>query len=429
LPEQSSCDKVPNSTFLIALSKEICVLHPSLCQVGGAEVLLVKQAALLASLGASVRIRTLAYDSERWRERIGTLPVTALRAIQPGRQPPRNPRSPSDRRIGWLLDGIARADVAIAHNYPTSSALGMAMEPRLRIWYCHEPPRFLYPDEVSPFLHENSARAPSRHGPRYYEGSLRSWFGALPLVGRRSPRRKAVDQRGVRGLNAIWANSEYTRDALQRAYGASDVEVVYPMVDVPAVTAERSGLPREGLRILTLTRLEWVKNLDTLLEGFVRFRLRDDPRAELHIVGEGPAEKPLRKQAKRLGVEAAVHLHGFLDESRVLDLSARCHVFACLPFDEPFGMVFPEAMARGLLVLGPNHGGPFEILDGGRLGEVADALSPEAIAEGLSRLRGLSDSDANRRRSDALVAVEQRFSREAMATRVTSLLARHGVRF
>jgi glycosyltransferase involved in cell wall biosynthesis len=207
----------------------------------------------------------------------------------------------------------------------------MALEPRLRIWYCHEPPRFLYPDEVSPFLHENASRAPSRHGPRYYGRSLRSWFGAVPLFGRRSARRKAVDRRGIQGLHAIWANSEYTRDTVIRAYGASGVEVVYPMVDVPAVTSERSGLPRESLRILTLTRLEWVKNLDTLLEGFARFRLRDDPRAELHFVGEGPAEKSLRKQTKRLGVETAVHLHGFLDESRVLDLAARCRCSARRP--------------------------------------------------------------------------------------------------
>ncbi len=331
--------------------------------------------------------------------------------------------------MSWLLEDLAKTDVAIAHNYPASSALGAALEPRVRVWYCHEPPRFLYPEEVSPFLSTNAERAPTRHGPRYYGQSMRSWFGALPLVGRRSPRRKAADRHGIRGLSAIWANSEYTRANVRRVYGSLDVEVVYPTIDFSAPSAARSGLPREGLNVLTLTRLEWVKNLDTLVDGFARFRMRDDPRAVLHIVGEGAAKESLREQATRLGLTEAVHFHGFLDDARVSELAARCQVFACVPLDEPFGMVFPEAMARGLLVLGPDHGGPLEILDGGRLGEAVDALNPDAIAEGLLRLSRLSDVEADRRRSEALLAARQRFSREATSVRLSELLGRHGVRF
>jgi glycosyltransferase involved in cell wall biosynthesis len=390
---------------------------------------MVEQARLMSGLGAAVRIRTFAYDRERWTARVGPVPVDFLKARVPGRRPPSVPRSPVDRRMAWLLDDLSGADLAIAHNYPASSALGAALEPRLRIWYCHEPPRFLYPEEVSPFLARNAARAPSGHGPRYYGQSMTSWFGALPLIGRRSAGRKAGDRRGIQGLSAIWANSEYTRDNVRRVYGSLEVEVVYPTIAFPTTSTSRAGLPREGLKVLTLTRLEWVKNLDTLLEGFARFRLRDDPRAELNIVGEGAAKASLIAQAKRLGLAEAVRFHGFLGDAQVFELSLRCQVFACVPLDEPFGMVFAEAMARGLLVLGPDHGGPFEILDGGKLGEVVDALNPDAIAEGFSRLGRLSDAEADRRRSQALAAARQRFSREATATRMSSLLARHGVRF
>jgi glycosyltransferase involved in cell wall biosynthesis len=408
---------------------QIRILHPSLCHVGGAEILMVEQATLFSKLGASVRIRTFAYDAERWGDRVGSVPVEFMKARVPGRRPPSVPRSPGDRRMRWLLDELEAADLAIAHNYPASSALGAAPGPRARIWYCHEPPRFLYPDEVSPFLRENAARAPARHGPRYYETSMRSWFGGLPFVGRRSAPKKAADQQGVRGLDGIWANSEYTRDNVRRAYGSVNTDVVYPMVDFPKIEVGRAGLARGGLAILTLTRLEWVKNLDTLLDGFALFRRRDDPRAELHVVGEGAARSALELQVRELGIAGAVHFHGFLSDSAVAELSARCQLFACLPLDEPFGMVFPEAMGRGLLVLGPNHGGPLETLDGGRLGEAVDALDPEAVAEGFSRLAKLSDADADRRRSAALVAARQRFSREATAARVGALLERHGLRF
>ena len=390
---------------------------------------MVEQARLMSGLGAAVRIRTFAYDKERWTDRVGPVPVDFLKVRVQGRRPPGVPRSPTDRRMAWLLDDLSGADLAIAHNYPASSALGAALEPRLRIWYCHEPPRFLYPEEVSPFLASNAARAPSGHAPRYYGQSMKSWFGALPFIGRRSARRKAGDRRGIQGLSAIWANSEYTRDNVRRVYGSLEVDVVYPTIAFPEATVQRSGMPREGLKVLTLTRLEWVKNLDTLLEGFARFRFRRDPHAELDIVGEGAAKASLIAQAKRLGLASAVRFHGFLGDAEVSELSRRCQVFACVPLDEPFGLVFAEAMARGLLVLGPDHGGPFEILDGGAHGEVVDALSPDAIAEGLARLGRLSDAEADRRRIEALVAARQRFSREATAARMSSLLARHGVRF
>jgi glycosyltransferase involved in cell wall biosynthesis len=408
---------------------QVRVLHPSLCHVGGAEILMVEQAALLRRLGASVRIRTFAYDAARWSDRVGEIPVDALKARVPGRRPPSVPRHPGDPRMAWLLDDLAGADVAIAHNYPASSALGAAAKPRFRLWYCHEPPRFLYPDEVSPFLREHAARAPARLGPRYYGSSMRSWFGALPFIGRRSAARKTRDRSGVHGLDAIWANSEYTRENVRNAYGAVDVDVVYPMIDVPESAPARHGLPSSGVAILSLSRLEWVKNLDSLVEGFALFRRRDDPHAELHIVGEGPARAPLEALVTGLGVGSAVRLHGFLSDAAVLELSARCQLFACLPLDEPFGMVFPEAMARGLLVLGPDHGGPFETLDGGRLGEVADALDPEAIAAGLARLARLSNGEADRRRALAHAAALQRFSREAVARRMKDLFERRGVRF
>jgi glycosyltransferase involved in cell wall biosynthesis len=390
---------------------------------------LVEQARLLSGLGAAVRIRTLSYESSRWRTLVGGVPVDALRE-HVSRRPPRNlPRSPSDARMTWLLDDLAGADLAIAHHYPASSALGAASGAGVRIWYCHEPPRGLYPSEVSPFLHANAERAPSRHGPRYYRKSMNSWFGGLPLIGRRRASRLEADRRGIRGLDAVWANSEFTRDNVRRVYGSLDVAVVYPTVAVAPNRASLGGSRRDGLKVLCLTRLEWVKNLDTLLEGFALFQRREDPHAELHVVGEGRAGKALRRQVARLGLGKAVELHGFLDEEAISELSARCDAFACLPLDEPFGMVFPEAMARGLLVLGPDHGGPLEILDGGRLGEIADPLSPEAIAEGLSRLRRLPDAEADRRRSAAALAARQRYSREATAAQVTSLLGRHGVKF
>jgi glycosyltransferase involved in cell wall biosynthesis len=381
---------------------------------------------MLEGLGSTVRLRTAVYDASYWSTRVGSLRVEALATKAPGRRPPKAPRSPTAASMRWLLQDVGNARLAIAHNYPTSAALGASGASAVKIWYCHEPPRGLYPREASPYLSEHLERAPERDGPRYYRTSLHSWFGGLPLVGRRRASRLDEDRRGVGGLNGVWANSEFTRDNVRRVYGSVSTDVVYPTVDFPG-SVGRSGVPKDGLKILALTRLQWVKNLDTLIDGFAMFRARRDQRAELHLVGEGPTRSSLEARVARLGLNGAVRFHGFVGETELDALSARCDVFACVPLDEPFGMVFPEAMTRGLLVLGPNHGGPFEILDGGKFGEIVDPLDPSAVAEGLSRIGALSNADADSRRIAAALSVRQRFSRQATIERMKELLARHDV--
>jgi glycosyltransferase involved in cell wall biosynthesis len=406
---------------------EVRVLHRALDGVGGAEILLVDQARTLERAGAHVGVRTLLYNPGDWDERVGSLSVEARHRVAAGDRRPRISRALDQKQLDWLLGQLGDVDLAIAHGYPVSSALGAIAGPRVRLWYCHEPPRWLHPVETNPYLAQHSARAPERHGPQRYTKSLASSFGLLPIVGRRRPSRVDADRRGVRGLDLIWANSEYTRDAVQRIYDRRDCEVVYPFVRFPASPPARSGVSRDGLRILCVTRLEWIKNLDTLLEGFARFRKRADGRATLDIVGTGPVLPLLRTFAAELGVVDAVKFHGYLPDSELDRLSARSDVFACLPLDEPFGMIFPEAIARGLLVLGPDHGGPAEILEHGRLGEVVDPLDPEAIADGFSRLQRLSTTEAERRRNAADLACRQRFSAEIVGARMLALLAERGV--
>ncbi|HEY3495171.1 MAG TPA: glycosyltransferase family 4 protein [Polyangiaceae bacterium] len=400
------------------------VLHKALDTVGGAEILLVEQAHAFARAGADVELRTLLHSRDTWAARTGPLRVTALHEIGSGRRP-RLTRTLNSRQIAWLLEELPTSDVSIAHGYPVSSALGAAASPGLRVWYCHEAPRWLHPQASNPYLARHAERAPERHAPAYYRRSFASPLGALPLVGRRRASRVQADVRGVSGLGAVWANSEYTRDSVRRIYPGVDVEVVYPFVHFPPEPPRRSGKPASELGVLCVTRLEWVKNLDTLLEGFALFR-RGAPAARLEIVGTGPAREALGALARELGIDGRVRFHGFLPDAELDALSARCDVFACLPLDEPFGMIFPEAVARGLLVLGPDHGGPLEILEGGRLGEIAAPLEPEAVAEGLARLARLSDADANDRRRAADAACRARFSPDVVAARMLELLRRKG---
>ncbi len=254
---------------------------------------------------------------------------------------------------------------------------------------------------------------------RMIEWRARSTFGLLLR------RQRAVERKAIAGFPEIWALSEFSRDCVAAVYGRKDAEVIYPMVRFPGAGPSRSGLRRDGLGVLCHARLETLKNVDTVLRGFSQFaRTPNGVRARLHIVGQGGARPRLERLARRLGLADSVTFHGFLALSELERVYAACDVFALLPIDEPFGMVFPEAAARGLLVIGPDHGGPREILDHGRYGWSVNAFSPEALAEALMAITRLPDGEVDRRRDEADRVFRQRFSRETIGRRLEQLLSR-----
>jgi glycosyltransferase involved in cell wall biosynthesis len=255
-----------------------------------------------------------------------------------------------------------------------------------------------------------SARADAE-GLRATDASTVYWRSQLARAGRSGELKAlcAFDVEQVARLDHIYAISEFSRDNARRIYGRCAQEVVYPIVRFPEGGRSRSGLDRQRLDVLVHSRLEVVKNIDTVIRGFARFQVTC-AGSHLHVVGDGAARAALQSLAAQLLPGGAFTFHGYLPDTELRRVYDACDVFALLPLDEAFGMVFPEAAARGLLLIGPDHGGPLEILDGGRLGWCVDAFEPEALAQALSQAAGLSHAEADRRRAEADRACRARFS-------------------
>jgi glycosyltransferase involved in cell wall biosynthesis len=226
---------------------------------------------------------------------------------------------------------------------------------------------------------------------------------------------RSLDAAAVARLTRVIANSSFTAEAIRRIYGRSADAVIYPTVlsaDVPL--PRRAGpLDSTGLRVLAHSRLEPLKNIAMVLLGFHAFRARHPGAHELHVVGQGDDLAVLQTLASTLGLERAIHFHGFLDQSALESVYARCEVMALLPADEPFGMVFPEAAQRGLLLMGPDHGGPLEILEDGTLGWALDIFSPEPLAEAFAEAWQLPAHEVARRREHAASVCRDRYGPQA----------------
>jgi glycosyltransferase involved in cell wall biosynthesis len=139
-------------------------------------------------------------------------------------------------------------------------------------------------------------------------------------------------------------------------------------------------------------------------------------------VGEGREREFLEGMTRDLALTKRVTFHGYLPDEELSRVYERCDVLTLLTLDEPFGMVFPEAAARGLLLIGPDHGGPLEILEGGELGWCVPALSSEALCSALEEVSRLTSCDVARRRRAADRSCRERFGRDAIGRRLNELL-------
>ena len=406
---------------------ELAIFHPMFGTIGGAEVLAAAEARALRDAGVDARIVTGPVDGARWREVLDGIPVLQYRQ-----------RTLSDA-VAWTTVArlrlrarrarklLARSRVVIAHNHPCNAMLGAMRLDAIRLWQVNEPARALHLAATSPVLAARAralgARAPD-HLTRSFAQRLARWEVRAARTGDLSARRQ-FDLRMTAKLDGLYAISAYARDMAKRIYGRCSDTIVYP----PAPIAERGpaarrGMRRNGLQVLVQSRLESVKNVETVLSGFAVFAGRH-AGAHLHVVGEGGDAERLRAVARGI-VPGRVTFHGFLDADGLETVRDACDVFALLPVDEPFGMVFTEAMAQGLLCIGPDHGGPQEILEGGAVGWTVDAFSAEQVASALEQVAALSDGDADRKRRAALASVRGRFSAQAMVRALGTVVREAG---
>lgn len=179
--------------------------------------------------------------------------------------------------------------------------------------------------------------------------------------------------------------------------------------------AARYGL--DGKRIiLTVGRMsssERYKGHDRVISslGVVRLAV---PEAVYLIVGAGDDQPRLHAMARDLGVGDAVVFAGHVPADEIASHYGLADVFVMPSTGEGFGIVFLEAAASGLAVIGGNRDGSLDALADGSIGVAVDpediSALRNAIIAGLTRAR--------RRRPEAV----HRFSFSNFANQVDDLV-------
>jgi glycosyltransferase involved in cell wall biosynthesis len=159
----------------------------------------------------------------------------------------------------------------------------------------------------------------------------------------------------------------------------------------PVVTPEHGKLAREPVDhpwfgpgkppvVLGVGRLGRIKNFPLLVKAFARVLPSHDCR--LVILGEGKHRARLLALARKLGVDHAMDLPGFVHNP--IAYMARADLFVLSSRWEGFGNVLVEALACGTPAVSTDcPSGPSEILQNGRYGPLVPVDDEVALAEAM----------------------------------------------
>ncbi len=152
-----------------------------------------------------------------------------------------------------------------------------------------------------------------------------------------------------------------------------------PAADVRA----ELGVPAEAPLVVCAARLQPEKDVATLIEAMGR-ALKQRPDCRCVVAGRGAEREALAGRIESLGLGRHVQLLGFREDVR--SIIAAGDLFVLPARAEPFGLVLLEAMALSRAVLATKAGGPLDIVQPGRTGELIEPMNAQAMAKAIVEL-------------------------------------------
>ena len=245
-------------------------------------------------------------------------------------------------------------------------------------------------------------------------------------------------RRVQRDAAALLANSKNTAHLLAQALGVPrPIDVVYPGVDTdrfrPGVAGaqdlRRRLLVGPELLLLTVGRLERRKGHDLVLQALAH--VKNGPvRFRYVVVGTGPEEERLVRMAGELGVQDRVNFEGKVPTADLPAYYAAADLFVHpnrIEADdfEGFGIVFLEAAAAGLAVIGGATGGAPEAVAHAATGWLVSGTSVDELSHVLVEL-GRSPERRRAMGEAGRLRAQREFSWDRAAEQVRAIHERAG---
>lgn len=204
---------------------------------------------------------------------------------------------------------------------------------------------------------------------------------------------------GVRRADAVFSISRFvTETIVATGTPRARVHTILNGIDTSkwGASVDGDGVRRElGIApdaplLASVSRLFAQKGQRELLRALAIVRKRV-PAVRMLIVGADAVEvhggsftSELKVLARELGLEESVVFTG--ERADIPQIMAACDVFTMPSIEEPFGLVYLEAMAMQRPVVGVNDGGTPEVVEHGQSGLLAPTHDIEALAVNIITL-------------------------------------------
>lgn len=209
---------------------------------------------------------------------------------------------------------------------------------------------------------------------------------------------RSVVALALRKADAVFAPSGFTAERVEHAANLprGSVKVISHCVPPEATQHAVSEATRRPDLVMTVGRLSpdhAYKGIDTLIRVWPRIKA-NRPSASLWVIGDGPDRNRLERESASLGLDGAVRFLGRLSDEELMDAYLRASLFAMParhrlgphPEGEGFGLVFIEAGAAGLPVIGGRGAGVEDAVIDGVNGLLVDPWDDDEIAGAVLRI-------------------------------------------
>lgn len=175
----------------------------------------------------------------------------------------------------------------------------------------------------------------------------------------------------------IWGMGAWAVASYRQEFGDKRALMNVPYFSCLAdfLSIERPYACEAPRRILFSGSLIKRKGVDLLMQAFLAIA-GEFPELELDLIGEGPLREPLEKMAQER--PGRVHFHGFRQWDELPRFYSQADILCAPSRHDGWGMIVPEGLAAGLLVISTDRTGAARELVGPDVGWVieADRLEP-----------------------------------------------------
>lgn len=249
--------------------------------------------------------------------------------------------------------------------------------------------------------------------------------------------RKFEERLGIMtNLDKVISISSFTSEQIvKQGFDEEDIVYVPPVTELPDIAGRGKHSSDDNFVLLSVGRLdasEQYKGQDVVINALPKIT-QHVPGVEYWIVGEGDDRARLERLVKDNGLGERVTFFGFVPnepENQLRKIYMKSDVFimpsrVSLDPDnlegEGFGIVFIEAGAVGTPLIGPNEGGPTDIIQDGYNGYSVDPRSPEEIAKKVIEL-AQNPEKKEEMGKNARKVVKERFSKESLGDYLDQLI-------